>query len=70
MCCGDSGSSLIAHSATYVLFRNDDGMIDFEEFQLMNRRYPLVLFPIFRLQDLLQKATLGTLHILSTIGHW
>lgn len=39
--------------------KNDDGMIDFEEFQLLNRRYPSVLFPIFRLQDLLQKATLG-----------
>lgn len=34
-------------------------MIDFEEFQLLNRRYPSILFPIFRLQDLLQKATLG-----------
>jgi Ca2+-binding EF-hand superfamily protein len=38
---------------------NDDGMIDFSEFKLLNRRYQMVLFPIFRLQDALQKYTLG-----------
>lgn len=39
--------------------KNDDGMIDFEEFTALNRRYPLVLFPAFRLQDMLQKYSLG-----------
>ncbi len=40
--------------------QNDDGLIDFDEFNILNRRYPLVLFPAFRLQDNMQKFTLGT----------
>lgn len=36
-------------------------MIDFEEFSSMNKRYPSVLFPIFRLQDSMQRFTLGGL---------
>ena len=36
-----------------------DGLIDFDEFVTMNRRYPMVLFPMFRLQDKMQKQTLG-----------
>ena len=39
--------------------RNDDGLIDHDEFRELNKRYPLVLFPAFRLQDSMQKATLG-----------
>ena len=39
--------------------RNDDGLIDFDEFRELNRRYPLILFPAFRLQDRMQKGTLG-----------
>ena len=39
--------------------RNDDGLIDFDEFRELNRRYPLVLFPAFRMQDRMQKSTLG-----------
>lgn len=42
--------------------RNKDGVIDFEEFKLMNKRYPLLLFPCFRLQDRMQKSTLGEEH--------
>ena len=38
---------------------NGDGLIDFEEFEDLNRFYPLVLFPAFRLQDRIQKVTLG-----------
>ena len=53
---------------SYLNPRNDDGMIDFEEFQLLNRRYPSVLFPIFRLQDLLQKSTLGTIWMVSLLA--
>lgn len=52
-----------------LMTRNDDGMIDFEEFQLLNRRYPSVLFPIFRLQDLLQKATLGAFASVAQCKH-
>jgi Ca2+-binding EF-hand superfamily protein len=39
--------------------KNDDGLIDHDEFRTLNRRYPLILFPAFRLQDRMQKATLG-----------
>ena len=42
-----------------ALASNDDGLIDFSEFQELDRRYPLVLFPAFRLQDRMQKMTLG-----------
>ena len=41
---------------------NGDGLIDFDEFQTINKRYPLILFPCFRLQDKLQKSTLGEKH--------
>ena len=34
-------------------------MIDYAEFVELDRRYPLVLFPAFKLQDMLQKKTLG-----------
>ncbi len=38
---------------------NDDGVIDFTEFVELDRRYPMILFPAFRLQQKLQKFTLG-----------
>jgi len=38
---------------------NDDGLIDFNEFMELDKRYPLVLFPAFRLQDRMMKKTLG-----------
>jgi len=38
---------------------NDDGLIDFDEFVEIDRRFPLVLFPAFRLQDRMQRMTLG-----------
>jgi Ca2+-binding EF-hand superfamily protein len=38
---------------------NDDGLIDYKEFVSIDRRYPLILFPAFRLQDNLQKFSLG-----------
>jgi hypothetical protein len=34
-------------------------LIDFEEFNELNRRYPMILFPAFRLQDRMQSHTLG-----------
>ncbi|RHY76285.1 hypothetical protein DYB34_000804 [Aphanomyces astaci] len=37
-------------------------VIDFTGFDLLNRRYPMILFPCFRLQDRIQKATLGEAH--------
>ncbi|GAB9462926.1 hypothetical protein Gpo141_00000407 [Globisporangium polare] len=42
--------------------RNKDGLLDFEEFKIMNKRYPMLLFPCFRLQDRMQKSTLGESH--------
>lgn len=38
---------------------NEDGLIDYQEFVEIDRRYPLVLFPAFRLQDVMQRKTLG-----------
>jgi len=38
---------------------NDDGLIDFNEFMELDKRYPLVLFPAFRLQDRMMTNTLG-----------
>ena len=38
---------------------NDDGLIDFYEFKELNKRFPLILYPAFRLQDSMQKFTLG-----------
>jgi hypothetical protein len=38
---------------------NEDGLIDYSEFVELDRRYPLVLFPAFRLQDMMQRKTLG-----------
>ncbi len=38
---------------------NEDGLIDYQEFGQINDRYPLVLFPAFRLQDVMQRNSLG-----------
>jgi hypothetical protein len=38
---------------------NEDGLIDYSEFLAIDSRYPLVLFPAFRLQDVMQRASLG-----------
>ena len=37
----------------------EDGLIDYGEFLEIERRYPLVLFPAFRLQDRMQKMSMG-----------
>ena len=39
--------------------QNDDGMIDFTEFREMSKLYPILFYPAFRLQDGMQRATLG-----------
>jgi hypothetical protein len=38
---------------------NEDGLIDYGEFGQIDARYPLVLFPAFRLQDVMQRNSLG-----------
>lgn len=38
---------------------NGDGVIDFAEFKILDKRFPLILFPAFRLQEKFQKITLG-----------
>lgn len=42
-----------------VALRDGDGAISFSEFQKMNERFPMVLYPAFKLQDAIQGATLG-----------
>jgi hypothetical protein len=41
---------------------NEDGLIDYGEFLEIDRRYPLILFPAFRLQDVMQRNSLGLFH--------
>lgn len=36
-----------------------DGLIDFDEFIAIERKYPMLLFPAFHLQDVMQRRTLG-----------
>lgn len=38
---------------------NGDGQIDYQEFLEIERRFPILLFPAFRLQDTMQKGSLG-----------
>ena len=38
---------------------NEDGLIDYSEFLEIERRYPLIMFPAFRLQDTMQRSSLG-----------
>jgi hypothetical protein len=38
---------------------NGDGVIDFLEFIALDRRFPMLMFPAFRLQEKIQKMTLG-----------
>lgn len=38
---------------------NGDGVIDFDEFIQLDRRFPMLMFPAFRLQEKMQTITLG-----------
>jgi len=46
-------------SALELFDANEDGFINFDEFKEMDRRFPLVFFPAFRLQDRMRRKTLG-----------
>ena len=46
-------------AALQMVDDNGDGVIDFREFKGLDRRFPLMLFPIFRLQEKMQRLTLG-----------
>lgn len=48
---------------------NEDGLIDYGEFLEIERRYPLILFPAFRLQDMMQKISMGEDYWLEIIAH-
>ena len=48
--------------------RNDDGFIDFEMFEEINVRFPMILFPSFHLQDNLQQFTLGTAYFVLPVN--
>ena len=47
------------HRALLQFDVNEDGVIDYQEFIKIYKRFPLVLFPAFRLQDAMQKNSLG-----------
>jgi hypothetical protein len=42
-----------------LFYRAEDGQMDLEQFKRLNDRFPMVLYPAFRLQDNIQRATLG-----------
>eukprot|EP00949_MAST-11_sp_MAST-11-sp1_P004581 g4581.t1 len=42
-----------------VIDKNRDGVISFDEFQQINRRYPALLFPAFRMQEFLRRGVYG-----------
>lgn len=47
------------HLSRFFFGRNSDGTIDFSEFRALEKAFPLVCFPAFRLQDSLQEQFLG-----------
>lgn len=49
---------------------NEDGLIDYAEFLEIERRYPIILFPAFRLQDVMQKNSLGEKNWLRVIERY
>ena len=46
-------------AALQMVDDNGDGVINFQEFKSLDRRFSLMLFPIFRLQEKMQRLTLG-----------
>jgi hypothetical protein len=41
------------------LVRNGDGLLQFEEFRDLAKRFPMSMFPLFNFQVRLKEATLG-----------
>jgi Ca2+-binding EF-hand superfamily protein len=51
---------------------DEDGLINYQEFVSIERRYPMILFPAFKLQDSMQRFSLGEstwLKILENYNH-
>lgn len=51
---------------------DEDGLINYKEFVAIERRYPMILFPAFKLQDSMQRFSLGEstwLKILENYNH-
>lgn len=48
--------------------KNEDGMMDFDEFKELNDKFPMILFPAFRLQDKMQSKMLGESQTCSSPG--
>ena len=46
-------------NALEMFDKNGDGVIDLREFIELDRRFPMLMFPAFRLQEKMQKLTLG-----------
>ena len=47
------------NNALEMFDMNDDGVIDFREFIELDKRYPMLLWPAYRLQESMQNVTLG-----------
>jgi hypothetical protein len=56
------------HEANYDVFAKQsyqnckggrDGIINYQEFQLMHQNYPVLLSPVFRLQQIMRKKFMG-----------
>jgi hypothetical protein len=58
------------NSLTLFCWPPQDGLIDYAEFCELERRYPLILFPAFRLQDSLQRKSLGETRWLRIIENY
>ena len=39
--------------------QNDDGLLDFNEFKLINKAFPMVFYPAFKMQQMFQQQVLG-----------
>jgi hypothetical protein len=50
---------LCTHYVGCCCVYNTAGLIDFDEFRELDKRYPLVLFPAYRLQDAMQRRCLS-----------
>ena len=61
--CADDGlpSWLCSDLSFFILPFSGDGEIDLKEFQEFNRKYPMLLFPAFYVQNILRCKVLGTI---------
>lgn len=56
---GDGGPNSNVKIALKKMDTNADGKIDFEEFKELNKQFPTLFFPAFRLQENMMRTSLG-----------